>query len=290
MLAKRRNPGARVVLLEASTIGWAASGRNGGFCEASLTHGEENGRSRWPEEYDALERLGADNLDAFEADVHELGLDCQFERTGQLAVAVEEHQVEWLRESAALPRRGRRTRAEIDSPLFLAGEWSRDDCALVHPARLARELARVATDLGVEIHEHTRVTGLDAPTRGPVDVTHHRRLGHQRPGRAGHQRLPLAAASDPADDGAGLRLRADDRAAHRRPARLHRLGQPAGPRRPGQPVPLLPADRRQPDPLGRVRRDLPLRRPGAGVVRGAPGDLPTGWPRTSSRRSRSWRA
>jgi len=167
VLAKRRNPGARVVLLEANTIGWAASGRNGGFCEASLTHGEENGRSRWPEEYDELERLGAANLDAFEADVRDLGLDCQFERTGQLAVAVEPHQVAWLGPHA-LDREA--VRAEIDSPLFLAGEWSRDDCALVHPARLARELARVATELGVEIHEDTRVTGLDAPTRGPVVV------------------------------------------------------------------------------------------------------------------------
>ncbi|MEP9363053.1 FAD-dependent oxidoreductase [Nocardioides sp. CN2-186] len=169
VLAKRRNPGARVVLLEASSVGWAASGRNGGFCEASLTHGEENGRSRWPEEYDALERLGADNLDAFEADVRGLGLDCQFERTGDLAVAVEEHQVEWIRDDPGFLDEAA-VRAEIDSPLFLAGAWGRDECALVHPARLARELARVATDLGVEIHEGSPVTGLDAPTRGPVGV------------------------------------------------------------------------------------------------------------------------
>ncbi|GAA4705649.1 FAD-dependent oxidoreductase [Nocardioides conyzicola] len=169
VLAKRRNPGARVVLLEANTVGWAASGRNGGFVEASLTHGEDNGRSRWPEEYDELERLGTANLDALEADVRALGIDCQLERTGQLAVAVEEHQVAWLRSSEDFLDRDA-VRAEIDSPLFLAGEWSRDDCALVHPARLARELARVATELGVEIHEGSRVTGLDAPTRGPVVV------------------------------------------------------------------------------------------------------------------------
>jgi glycine/D-amino acid oxidase-like deaminating enzyme len=168
VLAKRRNPAARVVLLEANTIGWAASGRNGGFCEASLTHGEENGRSRWPDEYDELERLGSANLDAFEADVRDLGLDCQFERTGALMVAVEEHQVEWLGPHA-LDRDA--VRREIDSPLFLAGEWDRDGCALVHPARLARELARVASELGVEIHESTRVTDLDAPTRGPVIVS-----------------------------------------------------------------------------------------------------------------------
>jgi hypothetical protein len=46
--AAQRDPAARIVLIEANRIGWAASGRNGGFVDASLTHGEENGRSRWP--------------------------------------------------------------------------------------------------------------------------------------------------------------------------------------------------------------------------------------------------
>ena len=170
LLAKRRNPGARVVLLEAQSVGWAASGRNGGFCEASLTHGEENGRRRWPDEYDELERLGRANLDALEADVRELGIDCQLERTGVLSVAVEEHQVDWLRDEPHFLDADA-VRAEIDSPVFLAGAWDKHDCALVHPARLARELARVATDLGVEIHERTPVTGLDTSGRGPVRVS-----------------------------------------------------------------------------------------------------------------------
>lgn len=157
--AKRRDPGRRVVLLEAQTVGWAASGRNGGFCEASLTHGEENGRSRWPEEYDVLHRLGADNLDAFEGDVRELGLACEWERTGALSVAVEDHQVDWLRTSRHFLD-GEQVRAAIDSPLFLAGALAPDTTALVHPARLALGLARAAADLGVEVHEHSAVTGL----------------------------------------------------------------------------------------------------------------------------------
>ena len=169
VLAKRRNPGARVVLLEAGTVGWAASGRNGGFCEASLTHGEENGRTRWPDEYDVLERLGHENLDALEGDVRELGIDCQLERTGSLAVAVEPHQLAWLEgEEHVLDRDA--IRAEIDSPLFLGAALDKDGSALVHPARLARELARVAASLGVEIHEHTRVVDLDVSSRGPVSV------------------------------------------------------------------------------------------------------------------------
>jgi len=167
--AKRRNPGQRVVLLEAQSLGWAASGRNGGFCEASITHGEENGRARWPDEYDDLDRLGRENLDGFERDVKDLALDCQWERTGTLAVAVEEHQLEWLAD-APHQLTAAEVRAEIDSPLFLAGALSPDDCALVHPARLALELGRVAVDLGVEIHEASRVTAVRTPRRGATTV------------------------------------------------------------------------------------------------------------------------
>jgi len=154
--AKRRDPGRRVVLLEAQTVGWAASGRNGGFCEASLTHGEDNGRSRWPEEYDVLEEMGVANLDAFETDVRDLDLACEWERTGQLSVAVEEHQLAWL-EGDVLDAAA--TRALVDGPLVLGGELS-PDTALVHPARLALGLARAAAELGVEVHEHSTVTAI----------------------------------------------------------------------------------------------------------------------------------
>ncbi|MEU6103348.1 FAD-dependent oxidoreductase [Streptomyces flaveolus] len=157
--AKRRNPDQRVVLLEARSVGWAASGRNGGFCEASITHGDENGRARWPDEFDTLRRLGEENLDGFERDVHELGLECHWERTGTLAVAVEEHQVPWLR-GAEHELDGDAVRSAIRSPLFLHGALDPKGAALVHPARLALELARVASDLGVEIHEHSAVLGI----------------------------------------------------------------------------------------------------------------------------------
>src|SRR6478752_24087 len=128
VLAKRRNPGARVVLLEANTIGNAASGRNGGFVEASLTHGEANGRSRWPAEFDTLQRLGYENLDDIEKSVVELGLDCDFERNGVINVAVEDYQVEEFRQSSHGPDvtllDQRQVREQVNSPTYLAGAWS----------------------------------------------------------------------------------------------------------------------------------------------------------------------
>jgi glycine/D-amino acid oxidase-like deaminating enzyme len=101
LLAKEANPGRSVVLIEGSRVGWAASGRNGGFCDASLTHGAANGRDRFPAEFGTLQCLGAENLDAIEAAVGRYGIDCEFERTGSISVATEEYQVAGLRESAS---------------------------------------------------------------------------------------------------------------------------------------------------------------------------------------------
>ncbi len=169
LLAKEADPSRDVVLVEGGRIGWAASGRNGGFCEASLTHGESNGRERWPEEYDELARLGLANLDAIEATLERHGIDCDFRRTGQLTVATQPHQVAELREAVSHSPDGsdgevfldqEAVRREVDSPTYLAGLWDTRGCATVDPARLAWGLAAAAESLGVRIVEATPVRRL----------------------------------------------------------------------------------------------------------------------------------
>jgi NADPH-dependent 2,4-dienoyl-CoA reductase/sulfur reductase-like enzyme len=74
--AKADDPGRDVVVLEADTVGFGASGRNGGFALGSLTHGIENGLARFGEEMLQLERLGRENFQGFVADIERLGIDC----------------------------------------------------------------------------------------------------------------------------------------------------------------------------------------------------------------------
>lgn len=172
--AKERNPGARVVLIEAERVGWAASGRNGGFVEASITHGAQNGKTRWPAEFEQLEKLGLANLDGMQADIGKYGMQVDWERSGMLAVATEPHQVQWLREGAE-DGEGRfldqlAVRAEVASPTYLAGLFAPDTCAIVHPARLVFELARVCAEAGVQIFEHTPALTVERE-RGGVRVT-----------------------------------------------------------------------------------------------------------------------
>ncbi|MFD5210174.1 NAD(P)/FAD-dependent oxidoreductase [Streptomyces anulatus] len=174
LIAKERDPDRDVVLIEGHEVGWAASGRNGGFCAASLTHGLANGVERWPDDIAELEELGERNLDAIEAAVARYGIDCEFERTGEIDVATEPHQLqelrEWHEEIVGLGITGvdfldrDALRAEVDSPTFLGGLWDRRGVAMLHPAKLAWGLKRSCLELGVRIHEHTR--GLDLVRSG----------------------------------------------------------------------------------------------------------------------------
>lgn len=179
LLAKERDPSLDVVLVESNAIGWAASGRNGGFCEASLTHGEANGRARFPEDYHELDRLGRQNLAEIKATIDRYNIDCDWEATGQLLVATEPYQVAELRADAAadgamfLDREA--VRAEVNSPTFLAGSWSRDTAAMVHPAKLAWGLAEAAVGRGVRIAEGTEILRLSRDRgRMAAHTLHHR--------------------------------------------------------------------------------------------------------------------
>ncbi|MFC7218278.1 NAD(P)/FAD-dependent oxidoreductase [Streptomyces polyrhachis] len=190
LIAKEREPERDVVLVEGEEIGWAASGRNGGFCDASLTHGLPNGLTRWPKELHRLEELGARNLDAIGDAVKRYGIDCDFERSGEITVATAPYQVAELRsfaeEAGALGFDGGEwlerdaVRAEVDSPTFLGGLSHRDSCAMLHPAKLAWGLKRACLELGVRIYEHTPATALARDGAGMAATTPYGRVRARR--------------------------------------------------------------------------------------------------------------
>ena len=122
--AKERDPDRRVLLLEADRLAEHATGRNGGFCEASLTHGEANGRDRWPDEYALLDRLGRENLAGIAATVEGYGIDCDFRIDGVLTVATREHEVAGLSPDEPGFLGADVVRELVDSPTYIAGRWT----------------------------------------------------------------------------------------------------------------------------------------------------------------------
>lgn len=183
IIAKERDPSRDVVLIDASECGSAASGRNGGFMDGSLTHGLGNAMARWPDEVEILEELGRRNLNEIEAAIRKYRIDCDYERTGVIEVAntfhppsyLEEvreeftllqqlgHQVEWLDADGM--------QAQVHSPIYTGGLWMKDNCAIVDPARLVWGLKEAAEQLGVRIYEDTKATELKRDGVGVMVTT-----------------------------------------------------------------------------------------------------------------------
>jgi glycine/D-amino acid oxidase-like deaminating enzyme len=173
------DPGRDVVVLEADRAGAGASGRNGGFAVASLTHGLNNGLARFADEMPVLERLGLENFAGLRADLAAHGIDAELEETGELAALLEPHEVEGAAEEAELLQRfghevevldAAAMRAEVASPTYLGGLWDRTGAGVLHPGKLAAGLAEAARRGGVRIFEHSAATGLERAAGDRVRV------------------------------------------------------------------------------------------------------------------------
>ncbi len=163
------HPEWAIVILEGERIAGGASGRNGGFVAASLTHGFSNGLSRWPSEMPELLRLGSQNLTQLGERITQLGIDCDWLVSGEIDVATQKYQAKDLEdEYAEMMELGVQAqyltadqiRVRVNSPIY-QGALFDPEVAIVDPARLAWGLARELDRLGVAIYENSEVTDLE---------------------------------------------------------------------------------------------------------------------------------
>ena len=170
-----REAGQEVVLLEGERIAFGASGRNGGFMDASLTHGIENGVARWPDEMEQLERLGRENFAAIKGAMARHGIDAGFEETGELSFATAPYQAEYIPEIVETARAhgwpaealtAEQAQAEVHSPTYHGAAFLPEGRGLVDPARLAWGLAAAARAAGARIYERSPATRLERDGEG----------------------------------------------------------------------------------------------------------------------------
>ncbi len=161
-LARR---GVAVTLLEANTLGWGASTRNGGIVHAGYKwsaaqlikrYGEETGK--------ALYRETLDSYDLVKRLIVEEAIDCDFREGGHLELAYAPSHVPELEHARAslaavgvtstvVPRD--RIREEIGSDAYF-GALAVEGSGLLHPGRYFAGLAAAAARAGADLHEGVR--------------------------------------------------------------------------------------------------------------------------------------
>ena len=161
-LARR---GVEVTLLEAHTLGWGASTRNGGIVHAGYKWGPSQLIGRYGEDTGrALYRETLDGYETVKRLIAEEAIDCDFREVGhvQLAyapshVADLEHECESLAlvgvESTVVPRD--RIREEIGSDAYHGGLVV-PGSGLLHPGRYFAGLAAAADRARADLHEGVR--------------------------------------------------------------------------------------------------------------------------------------
>ncbi len=168
--------GLTVAVLEANTVVWGASGRNGGMSTNGLGIGFTSAIKRFGEQK-AKEYIDLynDAVDLIESIVTENNLDVDFGRRGKLILAAKESHVPGLhRTKDALERvaghrvhmiEGAQLRDEIGSDVFPAAIVEQDSADL-HVAKFGHALAGLAVKEGATIHEHAAVTAVKRLGKG----------------------------------------------------------------------------------------------------------------------------
>ena len=177
----KRDPSLKVVIIEREIAGFGASGRNGGWCYPGFPVSGTVLRERFGlEAARATVQAMYDTFEEIERVIAEEKIDAQWARGGFLRLARGEHQrpsVEGGYQAAAALGFGDRYRlldaaqvAEMVRVTKAVAGLYNPTGASVHPARLARGLARAVERRGGTIYEQTPV--LDYETgRAPRFVT-----------------------------------------------------------------------------------------------------------------------
>ncbi len=164
ILAKEQQPERDVVLIEAKSIANGASGRAAAIVSTSVMHGIDNTLRMFPDEVAELERLGRENIDELQKTIKRFAIDCDLELGGEMKVSVGDDGLDAVQQDYALYKcyghdvellDKPAVQAQINSPVFHGGIWSKARSGTLHPGKLAQELKRVAIELGVRLFENT---------------------------------------------------------------------------------------------------------------------------------------
>jgi glycine/D-amino acid oxidase-like deaminating enzyme len=162
--------GAKVVVLEAHTIGWGASSRNGGMVLTGLKLSAEILAARYGMETTRpMYAASLASIDLVERIVREEKIDCNFSRCGHLEVACKQSHFEAYARSVEVIAKEfnhqlqviskNQLRSEIGSDIYFGGIVDTVSAGL-NPAKYVSGLGQAALKAGTSIFENTRVENI----------------------------------------------------------------------------------------------------------------------------------
>lgn len=159
--------GAKVVVLEASEIGWGASGRNNGQVIPTLTRADPDVlvRAFGSAHGETLVALLRDSADTVFDLVRRHAIDCEAVQNGWVQPAHRESRLElsrsrcaqWRRRGAPAELLDREQVAAITGSRFWCGGWQNPTGGHLNPLAFARGLARAAIGAGAALYTRTPV-------------------------------------------------------------------------------------------------------------------------------------
>jgi glycine/D-amino acid oxidase-like deaminating enzyme len=163
--------GTRVAVLEAETIGWGASSRNGGMVLTGLKLGMGTIQKRYGRELaKRMFQYSLDSIDTVEQIVREEDIDCGFARSGHLLTANKPKHFDALREEAEFLEkefdhktqlvRREHQREELGSDLYY-GALLDEVSGGLNPAQYVAGLACAAEKAGAALHARARVKRIE---------------------------------------------------------------------------------------------------------------------------------
>ena len=179
LFLKELEPGLAVAVVEQGLAAYGASGRNGGMLSETVDHGHGLAIEHFGEaEARRLAGLGERNVAEMTAFLEARGIDCDYEPTGRLMVALTPAHLEEAHRTVETARRlglesfhfldRAAVQAEVHSPLYQGGVRVTGG-GILDPVKLVDGLRGEAERLGVRVYEHSRVTGV-APSGATVRV------------------------------------------------------------------------------------------------------------------------
>ena len=165
----KNQPSLKIAILEAQTVGYGASGRNGGWCSALFPVGlEKLAQQSNRETAIKMQNVMFETVEEVGKIIKNEGFEVEWQKGGSFSIARDEIQLkrakeefnhfqEWGFSTSDFSFLDQKSAREKINASNILGSTFTPHCAAINPAKLVRQLALKIEELGGQIYENSKV-------------------------------------------------------------------------------------------------------------------------------------